>query len=365
MLARRLGLDEAVITALRHAFERWDGQGSPDGLAGDKVPLEVRIEAVARDVDIAATTGIDPVAMMSARSDKAYDPDVARVVIDEGITSPQADWDTLLASEPEPVTMIDDIGPVLDVMADFADLKSPWTRGNSRRVADLAARAAATADLNSEQIEHIRRAALAHDLGKVGIESGVWDKPGPLSMDEWERVRLHPYLTERILSRCSYLAPLAETATRHHERPDGEGYHGRLSSSQLTLSDQILATASAYVAMTSERPYRKALNREEAVAALESGAADGAFDRKAVKHVLAAEGIRASSTVGANPAGLTDREIEVLRLIVREQSNRQIAETLFISPKTVGRHVENIYSKIGVSTRAGAAVFAMEHRVSI
>lgn len=361
MLAFRLGLDDPVLTALRHAYERWDGQGSPDGLAGDQVPFEIRISAVARDVDLATMAGDDLTRIMNDRSGKAYDPTIVAAVLAEGMTASEADWGALISSEPDPAATVDDVDTALDVMADFADLKSPWTRGHSRRVAELAARAATSGRLDSSEVQRVRQAALVHDLGRVGVENGIWDKPGPLSLDEWERVRLHPYLTERILSRCAYLAPLAETATRHHERADGNGYHRRLDSSQLTLGDQILAASSAQVAMTSDRPHRPALTRAEAAAALEAGVSEGAFDATAVAHVLAAEGLRSSLRTGDNPGGLTAREIEVLRLIIRERSNRQIADALFISPKTVGRHVENIYSKIGVSTRAGAAVFAMEN----
>jgi HD-GYP domain-containing protein (c-di-GMP phosphodiesterase class II) len=216
-----------------------------------------------------------------------------------------------------------------------------------------------------DEVEAIRRSGLVHDLGRVGVENGIWDKPGPLSVDEWEKVRLHTYLTDRILSRCEYLKELARTATRHHERPDGQGYHQRLERRQLTLGDQILATASAYVAMTSDRAYRPALLPEEAVEELEKGAADGAFAISAVRHVLNALGQETHLQASPNPAGLTDREIDVLRLIMKERTNREIASVLYISPKTVSRHIENIYTKIGVSTRAGAAVFAMENELHI
>lgn len=360
MLATRLDLHENVVEALSHAFERWDGQGSPDGLVGEDVPIEVRISTVARDVDVAVSSGEDVTELMRSRSGKAYDPAVADAVIAFDITSPETDWGHLLASEPEPFSVIDDTAPVLEVMADFADLKSPWTRGHSRRVADLVVRAATAAGMDHAQVERLRGAALVHDLGKVGIENGIWDKPGPLSLDEWERVRLHPYLTERILTRCEYLATLAETAIRHHEQLDGTGYHGRLAASQLTTADRLLAVSSAFVAMTSERPHRPAMTRDEAGAALEKGVEEGAFDGEAVATLLHVEGM-ATARAMERPAGLTARELEVLRLIVREKTNRQIADSLFISPKTVGRHVENIYSKIGVTTRAGAAVFAMEH----
>jgi HD-GYP domain-containing protein (c-di-GMP phosphodiesterase class II) len=365
MLAHRLGLADPVLTALRHAYERWDGQGSPEGLAGDAVPIEIRICALARDVDLAIIAGDDPSRLLSDRREKTYDPRVVSAFNEMSTTGPVANWATLISSEPEPVATIDDVDSALDVMADFADLKSPWTRGHSRRVADLASKAATAADLGYGGVERIRRSALVHDLGKVGVANGIWEKAGPLSLDEWERVRLHPYLTERILSRCLYLAPLAETASRHHEQPDGTGYHRRLDSSQLTSSDHILAAASAHVAMTSDRPHRPALSNDDAAMALETSVAEGAFDPAAVSHVLHALDRGTVLRASPKPAGLTDREVEVLRLITRERTNREIANELFISPKTVSRHIENIYTKIGVSTRAGAAVFAMENGLRI
>ena len=361
MLAGRLELDESVTHCLRHAYERWDGRGYPDGLKGGDVPLEIRICALARDVDIISTQGGDPQRMVERRSGKTYDPAVAAIFARGEIHPPEADWDELLASEPPPVATVEEIDDALEVMADMADLKSQWTRGHSRRVVALAGKAAVAAGMPDDEVEAIRRSALVHDLGRVGVENGIWDKPGPLSIDEWEKVRLHTYLTDRILSRCEYLRGLARTAARHHERPDGMGYHQRLERPDLTLGDQILAASSAYVAMTSDRPHRPALLPEDAASELENGATESVFDNEAVRHVLHALGHETNLRPSPTPGGLTDREAEVLRLLTQERTNREIAEELYISPKTVGRHVENIYTKIGVSTRAGAAVFAMKN----
>jgi HD-GYP domain-containing protein (c-di-GMP phosphodiesterase class II) len=361
MLAGRLELDDTVTHCLRHAYERWDGRGFPDGLKGEEVPLAIRVCALARDVDIISTLGGDPVQVVESRSGKTYDPAVAAVFAHGDIQVPEAVWDDLLAAEPPPVAIVDRVDDALAVMADMADLKSQWTRGHSRRVAALAGEAALAADMPGDDVEAIQRAALVHDLGRVGVENGIWDKPGPLSIDEWEKVRLHTYLTDRILSRCEYLKGLARTAARHHERPDGMGYHQRLERPNLSLGDQILAASSAYVAMTSERPHRPALLPEDAASKLEKSATEEAFDIEAVRHVLHALGHETNLRASSVPGGLTDREVEVLRLLTREHTNREIADELFISPKTVGRHVENIYTKIGVSTRAGAAVFAMEN----
>ena len=201
-----------------------------------------------------------------------------------------------------------------------------------------------------------------HDLGRVAVENGVWEKPGPLTTSEWEQVRLHPYYTERILVRCRSLASLVQPASSHHERLDGSGYHRSLSAESLSRSDRILAAADVYAALTSDRPHRPAFRDDEAARTLEAEAASK-LDADAVSCVLAAAGQRAAPLPRRWPADLTDREVEVLRLIARGRSNREVAERLFISPKTVGRHVENLYAKIGVSSRGAAAVFAMEHRL--
>ncbi|MER3486549.1 MAG: metal-dependent phosphohydrolase, partial [Chloroflexota bacterium] len=206
-----------------------------------------------------------------------------------------------------------------------------------------------------------RRAALLHDLGRLGVPNGIWEKPGPLTAAEWERVRLHPYLTERILSRCTALAPLAILAGSHHERLDGSGYHRGIPASLLPPSARILAAADSYQAMTQARPYRPAYSAEAAAQQLQGEADAGKLDRQAVQAVLEVAGHIVTPVRPVWPAGLSDREVEVLRLITTGLSNREVAHRLKISPKTVGHHVEHIYNKIGVSTRAGAALFALQH----
>jgi DNA-binding CsgD family transcriptional regulator len=196
----------------------------------------------------------------------------------------------------------------------------------------------------------------------VAVENGIWDKPGPLTTAEWERVRLHPYSTERILARCGPLAELVEPACSHHERLDGTGYHRALREDALSPEARIVAAADVYAALVADRPHRPALDPDAAAGVLEAEAGER-LDSDAVGCVLAAAGRREPPSRRSWPAGLTDREVEVLRLLARGRSNRQVAEQLVISPKTVGRHVENLYGKLGVSSRAAAAVFALEHRL--
>ena len=359
MLADRLGLDEPVITGLRFAYERWDGKG-PFGLRGDDVPLVVRIASVARDADMLARLGQDVGAVLGRRRGKAHDPEVIDAYFRLAPEHREVDWQEVLAREPEPRAFLADVEAAFTAMADFTDIKSPWTRGHSRRVAEIAERAGDLAGVGSERAQRLRHAGLIHDLGRVGVENGIWDHPGPLGAADWERVRLHPYLTGRILERCLSLTDLTLLASSHHERLDRSGYHRQIGGSEMTEEMRILATADMAVSLTSERPHRLSFSLDDARRILEDVVAAGQLDRSAVQYVLEAHG-DARPIAPAHPGGLTDREVEVLRLIARGRTNREVGEQLFISPKTVGRHVENIYAKIGVSTRAGATVFAMEN----
>ena len=194
----------------------------------------------------------------------------------------------------------------------------------------------------------------------VGIPNGIWDRPGPLSAMQWERVRLHPYLTERVLRRSALFAPFAEVASRHHERADGSGYHRGSSGGQLGEGARLLAAADAYHTMTEDRPHRRGLTAADAASQLRADVNAERFGPLEVDAVLAAAG-QPRLPAATNPAGLTEREVEVLRLIARGGVNKQVAARLGISPKTVGHHIEHIYAKAGVTTRAGATLFAMEH----
>ena len=362
MLARRLGLADRVTEALGYAYERWDGKG-PSGLVGDQIPLEVRVAMVARDADMFARIGEDVASILRQRQGRAYDPAVVEAFIRLSPPLRDAEWEEVIRAEPEPATHIEDLDDALTAVADFVDIKSPWTRGHSRQVSDLAQGAGELAGVGSEESRLLGQAGLVHDLGRVGIENGIWDKSEGLGAGEWEKVRLHPYLTDRILSRCEALSRLSDLASSHHERLDGTGYHRGIPGGHLSDSARILAAADVLAALTAERPYRSARTLEEAAQVLQEEADDGALDPKAVAWVIAAAGGPPFRGGSPNPGGLTDREVEVLRLLARGHTNRRVGEDLFISPKTVGRHVENIYAKIGVSTRAGATVYAMEHRL--
>jgi HD-GYP domain-containing protein (c-di-GMP phosphodiesterase class II) len=327
----------------------------------------VRIAAVARDLDLCARQrGWDDVrTVLLHRRDRAYDPAVVDVVAAEGGAWLDAfatldPWDAVLDAEPVPTVEVapNRLEEALVAVADFADLKSPWFLGHSRGVADLAASAAAVAGLDAADISRARTAGLVHDLGVVAIPSGVWDRPGPISAEGWERVRLHAHTTERILARCPSLAELAVDAGAHHERIDGTGYHR--GARNVSLAAQLVAAADIYRAMCEDRPHRPAHSTDAAAGALAAEADARRLARAATDAVLAAAGHRQPMPNVTRPAGLTEREIDVLRLIARGRSNKEVARQLGISSKTVGTHVEHIYAKTQVTTRAGATLFAME-----
>jgi HD-GYP domain-containing protein (c-di-GMP phosphodiesterase class II) len=368
-LGARLGLAESICEALAHAYERWDGKGDPAGLAGEEVPVAIRVVSVARDVELWARRAGWPAAadVLARRRGHAYDPVVVDAFLEggEGWLAENGDDPSavVLDAEPAPVLTIggDELDGALAAVADFADLKSPFFRGHAAGVAGLAVAAAGAAGLTDADAVLLGRAALVHDVGRVGVSSGIWDRPGSLNAEQWERVRLHPYLSERVLHRCALLAHFADLAARHHERADGSGYHRGASGDQLRLSARLLAAADAYHAMCEARPHRPALTPAAAAAQLLDEVDARRFDRVEVDAVLDAAGqVRRPPRV-ARPGGLTEREVDVLRLIARGHANKAVAATLGISPKTVGHHIEHIYAKAEVTTRAGATLFAMEH----
>ena len=370
LLASRLGVSEGVTAGLGHAYERWDGKGLPGRIAGERVPAAVRVVIVARDADLwARQAGVEEaIEVVRRRSGRAYDPAVAAAFVDDApgvldaVASADA-WHTALDAEPPPWVRIPDDGldAALGAFGDFVDLKSPWLRGHSSAVAELAAGAARVAGLADADVIDARRAGLIHDVGRVGVPNGVWDHPRSLTTEGWEKVRLHTYLTERVLSRARRLAPFAHLAACHHERADGSGYHRGARDAELSRLERLLGAADAYAAMTEDRPHRPALSADEACVELRREAHGGRFPPDEVEAVIAAAGLETEPVGARRPADLTAREVEVLRHIARGQTNRQVAATLVISPKTIGSHVEHIYAKTGVSTRAGAALFAMEH----
>lgn len=369
-MVTRLGAGDGVRDALWFAFERFDGKGVPAGARGDEIPRTMRIVHLAQDLEAMLRAGgvDDAVALGRKRRGKAYDPDLVDLFADHGaelaaaLDMPSA-WRAVLATEPEPRLVVsgDRLDEGLRVVADFADLKSPFTAGHSRGVADLAADGARAAGLSDDDARAVQRAGWLHDLGRAAVPNTIWDKPGRLTDAELERVRLHPYFTERVLSRVDQLSPLGELAGCHHERCDGSGYFRSLKQAGLEPAARILAAADVYHALLEDRAHRPATTPELAAAHLRGEVDAGRLDGDAVAAVLEAAGHRRTRRRTGHPAGLTDREVEVLRVLAQGLTTKQIAERLVISAKTADHHIQHIYTKIGVSTRGAAALFAMQH----
>lgn len=366
-LARRMDLPEGVPTALAAAYAYWDGTGVPAGLSGEDIPEPMRIAIVARDIVLWSDDDADTGRVLMKRRGKSLDPnvvDAALAHLGELTAPPSGDlWDETVEAEPRPRRMLtsDTLDDALVALADFADLKIPHSAGHSRGVAALAAQAARLSGLADDQTHEVHRAALVHDLGRVGVGNKIWSHPGPLTAGQWERVRLHPYYSERILRRIAGLETIADLTGCHHERADGSGYHRGTRGDALRAPAQILAAADAYQAMTQPRPHRPALPHDEITAALHSDIESGRLAHVHVNAVLAAATGNAGPLETPRPANLTEREVDVLRLITRGHTNKQTAKALGISPKTVGTHIEHIYTKAGVTTRATATLFAIEH----
>lgn len=368
MLAERLGMPPEVSGLFPYLTERWDGAAPLGRASGDEVPLPLRILHVGRDATYQRLIGGDDhaVEVVGARAGGAFDPDVVAGFVAHaddvlGPPDPPSVWDDVLAAEPQPWRHLEGaaVTRALGAFGTFSDLSSPCFAGHSPGVAELAAAAAEVAGFDDAAVRDARRAGHVHDAGRTAVPAAVWAKPGPLSADEWEQVRLHPYQTGRVLDRSPFLRRLGDVACAHHERLDGSGYPKGVGAASLSAPARLLAAADAFRCATEPRPYRAAVAPEEAVEALAAEVAAGRLDADAVGAVAEAAGQTAPDV--ERPAGLTDREAEVVGLLARGLQTKQIATELGISPKTADHHIQGAYRKLGVSTRAAATLFAAEH----
>jgi HD-GYP domain-containing protein (c-di-GMP phosphodiesterase class II) len=368
-MAGQLGLGAEVCDPLQQVFTRWDGKGVPGHVSGVDIALPMRLFHLADIVEVVhRAAGVNGAAEVArARRGTHFDPTVVdtfcAVAPDVlGGLSTEPDWPTLISDEPALQRRLteNELDPVLEALGDFTDLRSPSRAGHSRGVADLAARAARESGLPDADVTAVRRAGLLHDIGLHGVPASILDKPGTLSASESERMRMHSYYTERMLARPPALARLGAIASLAHERCDGSGYHRGLAGPAIPVTGRLLAAACVYRAMIEPRPHRPARTPKQAVGHLRAEVRSGRLDADAVDAVLAAAGQRPGKR-RSGPAGLTPREIEVLALIARGASTRQVAQRLSITPKTAETHIERIYAKTGASTRATATLFAMQH----
>lgn len=367
-LVRLVGLPQTVRESVLCAFERFDGKGSPRGLSGEQLPIVARYVTVGFAAVMFDAVGGHQAAVDAVRrwSGRVLDPEIADAFLDApaellALSDPDDLWSAVVEAEPQPRRWFRDEAHLDDVLAGFgdaADLKSPCFQGHSRGVAHLARAACDTGVASMAGLDPVlvHRAGLVHDLGRVAVPTGVWERPGKLRPEEWELVRLHPYHSGRILARSPVLEPLGRIVSRHHERLDGTGYPAGSHPGDLDTTARLLAAADVWHALGEPRPHRPALTPEQAAAAV----AGMPLDRDALRAVMSATDAPAAA-LPPLPVDLTERELEVLRLLAAGLTKRQIAARLFITHSTVHTHTVHIYGKCGVTTRAGLAMFAMRH----
>ncbi len=367
-LGRQLGLSAGAVAALDEVYERWDGKGFPAQRSGDDLTIAARVVHVAEQAVMAHFTGARAAAEaeVARRSGAHLDPALCTAfALQADAIFAALESDDLLASavtaEPPPAARVskDGLDRMCLAFGAFADLKGTFLLGHSLHVTELADGAARLLGLSGDERARLRVAALLHDIGRVGVPSSIWDRPGSLGPADWERVRLHSYWTGRILSRCPTFTEIQGLAAAHHERLDGGGYHRGARAPELSRSQRVLAAADVFGALTEDRPHRPASSLAQAGGALEAEVVAGRLDAECVGALIEAAGLPRARA--AWPCDLSTREVEVLRLAARGLTNRNIGEALFLSARTVQHHLASVYEKTGQHTRAGAAVFAIQH----
>jgi|EndMetStandDraft_3_1072993.scaffolds.fasta_scaffold06416_5 HD-GYP domain-containing protein (c-di-GMP phosphodiesterase class II) len=369
-IAERIGLSDEIRENLGQLYERWDGKGLPRGLAGDAVKLPVRLVTLAQDaIALTEAHGFETMtAMIAKRAGGAYEPELVDIFLAHakellaGLDNP-VDRETILALEPLPHATLDEEAceQAYLAIADMIDMRMPFTFGHSRAVAALAEAAGRHMGLPVSDIRNARWAAYTHDIGELAIPVSTWMRAGALTERETDAARLHPYHGERALASLGGDGKaVAALVLRHHERLDGSGYHRYARGNDLSPAARILAAAEAFQTAREARPHRAALSDAAAAAKLRGAVREGKLCPDAVEAVLACAGQPARRETGERLSGLTPREIEVLRLIAAGHTAKEAARRLDIAPKTADNHIQSLYSKIGVTTRAAAALFALE-----
>ena len=368
-LGRRLGFDERFIAGLGQLYARWDGKGVP-AVAGEHLLPAVRVVVLVQEVLVHYRIGgwERAARMASSRRGAQFDPTLVDLLLSQGpslLDELPTRWDAVLALEPGSQDMLegDALDSALQVLADYAGLQSPWLLQHAERVSTLAAAAAERLGLPADHQQLLRRAGLVHDIGRVCLSAEVWGRNGALSQSEWDRVRLHSAHTAQILARAPALAGFARLAAGAHERLDGSGHARGLDASALSPAARVLAAADVVAALGEARAYRPAFALDEINRIVAGEVQVGRLDGDAAQATLACIGgaLVRPRAAASLPAGLSEREAQVLGELARGRTNKDIARRLGISPKTVGHQVQAVYRKAGVNTRAGATLFAMEH----
>ena len=297
-IALMLGLEPETAEAIRELDEHWDGGGQPHGLRGEEISLCGRIACLAQTVEVFhATGGIRAAwAVAGRRRGRWFDPalvDALGTLRDDAAFWSSLDGDAASWEPEDRLIGADDarLDRIADAFAGVVDAKSPWTYRHSDRACVIVMSMASALGADAELLRDLRRAALLHDIGKLAVSNRILDKPAPLTSSERARVQEHPVVTERILARVPGCEHLAVVASAHHERLDGSGYPRGLARDQLTMPMRLLAVADVYEALTSDRPYRRALRSDDALALMRGDVPDR-LDREAFS---ALEGLLAES----------------------------------------------------------------------
>ncbi len=357
-IAAMLGLPAAVEAGLRHIFETYNGKGFPGLLKHPDVPASVYRVALAGDLEVLSRVhGIEAALTFVGSQGNAKYPDELVQLLSRFAR----EWLALLDADDSQPFDLPPNAPAeisLTLVADVIDLKLPWLAGFSRQAAELARATAALQGLGPNILQQLYGAGLIHGIGRAAIPNWIWNTPGRLDASAWEQVRLAPYWTWRAAQQIRSLTPEVNLASHAYERQNGSGYFRSVAEEAFTVPQRTLATAVAWTALRSARPWREPFSKEDASALLRDEAQRGRFDPVIVDAVLAAANGQQLKPAPRIATVLTDRETEVLARISQGESNKEVARSLAVSPSTVRTHVESIFRKLECSTRAAATLKA-------
>lgn len=277
-IARQLRFSEAVAEGILSLDEHWDGNGRPEHLAGQAIPLFSRIALMAQVIDVFHSVGGPAAAIKEVRNRVGYWFDPALVDCFFEIALSEAFWQVLASNDlPEMVFSMsagqtdrplddDYLDDIAAAFGQVVDSKSPYTSGHSGRVALYTDLLTQELGLSPERRRWLKRGALLHDVGKLGVSNTILDKPGKLTEEEWVQMRSHAQYSEEILSRISAFSELSFVAAAHHERLDGKGYPRGLTAKDIPMETRVITTADIFDAITAARPYRGAIPIPETLA---------------------------------------------------------------------------------------------------
>ncbi|MGB1311737.1 MAG: HD domain-containing phosphohydrolase [Leucothrix sp.] len=368
-LSKRLPVPGRVSSLVEQRISRWDG-GNPSQPGGEDILQGSRIIEFAVVMELHRRIGGLPamVEVAQKRSGTQFDPAVCNTFLKDPTAIYRGlgtgwDWEHYQTMEPGDPIIIGqaEVRAIAEAFADFIDLKTPRLLGHSHNVAALAFRGAVARGMPEDECQHLFNAGLLHDIGKSAIPNGIWDKTGPLSRQELQRAKTCSHHTEQILMTSPIFDNIVDAACSTNERNDGSGSHRRIK-----LNDDasgLLAVANAYDELTRDVPGRDALSSEDAADVMLEEVMKGRFPREATRTILAESGHSKSVTSNVYPDGLTPREAEVLMHISRGLSNKEIAQKLEISPRTIDNHSQNLFKKIGAPGRTAAAMYAIDQGI--